>query len=102
MLARLPGVGSLPKLVEDGLSAMARGERAIISGSAADAMPVQPDALLPAPPADVERIELELELLQFTQVATVLLCRIQLLAASLSSAAMSLPRSREHDHAHVA
>ena len=67
------GMRSVPKLVEDGLSSMARGEQAVIIGTATDATPEQPNALLPSPPADIKRVELVLKLLQFTQVATVLL-----------------------------
>ena len=70
---RLPGSQSVPKLVEVGLSSMARGEHAVVSGTAADATSAESEALLPAPPADIERVELELELLQFTQVADQLL-----------------------------
>ena len=63
----------MPNLVEVGLSSMARGEQAVISGTAADATSAEPDAVLPGPPADIERVELELELLQFTQVTMTLL-----------------------------
>ena len=78
----LPGPQSVPKLLEVGVSSMARGEQAVIIGTAADAVSAQPEALLPAPPADIERVELEVELLQFTQVIwqTFCACRVAAVA----------------------
>ncbi len=88
LFTRLPGSPSVPKLLEVGVSSMARGEQAVISGTAADAQSAQSEALLPAPPADIERVELEVELLQFTQVVMKLLpCHISLLSWCFSAQA---------------
>jgi len=74
----------VPKLLEVGVGSMARGEQAVISSTAADAVSAQPEALLPAPPADVESVELEVELLQFTQVPMMILPCLTLAAAVLA------------------
>lgn len=58
----------MPAALEAGIASMARQERAVISCSAEDAAPLQPQSLVPAPPADAERVEFEVELLSLTQV----------------------------------
>lgn len=59
------GEGRVPRGLEEAVGSLARGERSFVSCPADQASGGE---LLPAPPAGVERVEFELELLSMLQV----------------------------------
>ena len=58
----------MPAALEVGIASMSRQERSVISCTAADAAPLQPQSLVPEPPQHADRVEFEVELLKLTQV----------------------------------
>lgn len=58
----------IPQGLEDGVCALAKQERAIVSCPAAKARHAGPGSLVPPPPDGIDRVEFELQLLSMLQV----------------------------------
>lgn len=58
----------VPTGFEDGVCALAKLERAIVSCPAGKAQHSEPGGLLPPPPDGIDRVEFELQLLSMIQV----------------------------------